>query len=61
MKLIAGDRENENENNEIFKLCQNNLNLLPDKVQLKCMLPYKSSAATKGDFVSYYVHKFLAF
>ena len=60
MKLIAGDRENEN--NEIFKLCQNNLNLLPDKVQLKCMLPYTSSAATKGDFVSYYhVHKFLAF
>ena len=47
MKLIAGDRENEN--NEIFNVKTTS----PSRWGQIEVLPYTCSAATKGDFPSY--------
>lgn len=55
MKLIAGERENEN--NEIFNVKITS----PSRWGQIEVLPYTCSAATKADFLSYYEHKFRDF
>ena len=57
MKLIAGERENENENNKIFNVKTTS----PSWWGPTEVLPYTCSAATKEDFLSYYEHKFCDF